>query len=85
MDTMTENETTTLARELATYNSHLTELMGEQGKFALVAEDRVLGTFDTYRDALTAGYAARGLEPFLVKQIASHELVANFTRSLQAA
>ena len=85
MVTMTQNDTSVLSRELATYNAHLDELLIEQGKFVLVAEDSVLGIFDTYRDALAAGYAARGLSPFLVKQIASHEVAANFTRSLEPA
>ena len=82
---MTQNQSTTLSRELATYNAHLGQLINNPGKFVLIAGDEILDTFDTYRDALAAGYAARGLEPFLVKQIATHEVVANFSRSLQTA
>ena len=85
MEAMTQTDATDLARELATYAARLPELLSEEGKFALIAEDQLLGTYDTYGDALGVGYAKRGLAPFLVKQIASHEMVANFTRSLQAA
>ena len=82
---MTGTNEAPLARELATYARQLAALSGDEGKFALIAGDEVLGVFDTYGDALTAGYQKRGLEPFLVKQISTVEIVANFTRNLQPA
>jgi hypothetical protein len=39
-----------------------------EGKFALVHDGQVVGTFDTYADALSEGYRFFKLEPFLVKQ-----------------
>lgn len=70
-----------LERELETYKRLLAgELATEEGRFALIAGDSLLGVFDSYNDALTAGYKARGLEPFLVKKVATVETVAFFTR-----
>jgi len=39
------------------------------GTYVLFAGSRMLGNFKTYREALHAGYAEVGLDPFLVKQI----------------
>jgi hypothetical protein len=75
-----------LDRELATYQRLLhSELAAEDGRFALIAGDDLLGVFDSYNDALTAGYQRRGLEPFLVKKVAVVETVAYFTRDLGTA
>jgi hypothetical protein len=71
-----------LDRELATFKTALPNLMIDQGKFALVSGDEVLGTFDTYADALKAGYEKLGVRPFLVKKIAADENIAYFTRDL---
>lgn len=82
---MTES-TPSLTHELATYQRLLPSLTaGDEGRFALVAGDDLLGVFDTYPDALTAGYGARGLEPFLVKKISSVEVISYFTRDLRPA
>ena len=72
-----------LAAELATYAKLLPTLTAEEGRYAVISSDALIGTFDTYNDALAAGYQARGLEPFLVKQISHVNIVANFTRSLR--
>lgn len=71
-----------LNREIETYNANLSSLLCDLGKFALIHGDEVVGTFDSYQDALTAGFLKFGLTPFLVKQIAAHEQVAYFTRAL---
>jgi hypothetical protein len=72
-----------LSRELATYESHRDELAGVcAGKFVLIHGDQVAGIWDTYKDALEAGYKTFGLEPFLVKQIRGIEQVQFFTRDL---
>lgn len=72
----------TLDREIATYNRLLPELLVQQGKFVLIKGDEQSGTFDSYQDALAAGYAKFKLEPFLVKQISPAERVSFFTRDL---
>ena len=81
-----DDQTPSLSRELAAYQRLLPTLTsGSEGRFALIAGDELLGVFDTYPDALTAGYAARGLEPFLVKKISSVEVISYFTRDLRPA
>ena len=58
-----------LDREWAAYVASLPDFKKHAGKFMLVHGDKVAGLFDTYRDALAAGYEQFQLEPFLVKQI----------------
>jgi hypothetical protein len=72
----------TLDREIAAYNRLLPELMAHQGKFVLIKGDEQAGIFDTYSDALTAGYQKFKLEHFLVKQISPAEQVSYFTRDI---
>jgi len=50
-----------LANELATYERHKEELVGvHEGKFVLVHGDEIAGVWDTYQDALAAGYKEFG-------------------------
>jgi hypothetical protein len=63
-----------LQQELATYEQLLPTLSADEGRFALIAGENLLGVYGAYLDALEAGYRARGLKPFLVKQIATFEL-----------
>ncbi|HVT61503.1 MAG TPA: hypothetical protein VHR45_24285 [Thermoanaerobaculia bacterium] len=59
-----------LEKELETFNRKLLELKAEhEGKFALVHQDDVVDVFSSYDDAVKAGYAKFGLNPFLVKQV----------------
>lgn len=69
-----------LDKEIETYNKLLPKLMAQQGKYVLIKGEEVVSTFDSYQDALAAGYAKFNLEPFLVKQIADAQIVAYFTR-----
>ncbi|MBL8268542.1 hypothetical protein [Steroidobacter sp.] len=66
--------------EIDTYFRHLPALLQQQGKFALIKGKDVAGIFDSYRDALTAGYQRFKLTPFLVKQIAAVERVGILPR-----
>ncbi len=70
--------------DLERYKALLPSLAGSEGKFALVFEGELKGVFESYADALNAGYKAAGLKPFLVKQIAATEFVAYFTRDVDA-
>lgn len=72
----------TLDREIKTYESNLPKLLAKQGKYVLIHGDDVVGTFDSYEDALNSGYERFALVPFLVKQIAPAERIAFFTRDL---
>jgi hypothetical protein len=71
-----------LERELETFRRKLPELMAEEGKFALIHEDDLVGVFAAYEDALSAGYKQFGLNPFLVQKIQSVEQVQFVTRLL---
>jgi hypothetical protein len=71
-----------LEKETETYNRKLPELLANEGKFVLIHADEVAGVWDTYEDALRAGYAKYGLIPFMVKKIQSVEQVLRFSRDL---
>ena len=58
-----------LETELATYRRKLPELHDQQGKFALIHGQDLVGVFGAYEDALAEGYKEFGLEPFLVQRI----------------
>jgi len=71
----------TFERSLATYRANLPQLLvGDEGKFVVILDDRILGTWPTYTDALNAGYEAFELEPFLVKQVCRDDPVLTFSR-----
>lgn len=72
-----------LQQEIETYNRLLPELIPQQGRFVLIKAGDLIGTFDSYQDALTAGYEKFKLQPFLVKQISPAQQVAYFTRDFK--
>lgn len=74
-----------LEKDLAKFNELLPTLKADEGKFALLFRGELRGVFDTYADALAAGYKEAGLEPFLVKRIATVDFVAYFTRDIDGA
>ena len=71
-----------LKLELETYKRLLPTLSGQEGKFALIVGTELVGVFESYADAISAGYVRAGLKPFLVKKISSTEMVAYFTRDV---
>jgi hypothetical protein len=72
--------------EIQVFRTHLESMLGvddvNEGKFAVVKDDRIDGPFDTYGQALEKAYGLHGLDPFLVKKIERSETVFHFTRSL---
>jgi hypothetical protein len=60
---------TTIEKELEAFRKKLPSLLAQEGKFALIQEGEIAGTFDTYADAFAEGYKRFKLKPFLVKQI----------------
>jgi len=62
-----------LETELAVYQAKLAELQANVGKYVLIHGEDVIDTFGSYEDALKAGYAQFGLNPFLVKRIQAVE------------
>jgi len=71
-----------LETELKTYEEKKRSLLGDEGKFVLIHGEELAGVWDTYEDALKAGYEKYGVTPFLVKQIQGTERVQFFTRNL---
>ena len=83
---MTTAQINPLATEIELYEQLKSELVagGNTGKFALIGENHLIGLWDTYVDALQAGYQKFGLEHrFLVKKIEGLEGVQFFTRDIQ--
>ena len=66
--------------EIKTYNEKLPDLLTKEGKFVVIKGDEVIGTFDTYADAILTGRDKFKGDVFLVKQIAQHEQIFYFTR-----
>jgi hypothetical protein len=74
-----------LTAELETYERHRDELLGaSEGKFVLISGDKVIGVFDTEKDAIDQGYERLGNVPFLVKQVVKVETPQNFVSNLLA-
>lgn len=71
-----------LEAELKTYQEHLSELLVDEGKFALIHGEEVARVFDTYADAIKSGYDKFKLTPFMVKRIEAVEQIQYFTRPL---
>lgn len=73
-----------LSDEIRTYEAHKQELLGRaEGKFVLIQGDKIISTWETYEDALKAGYEAFKLDKsFLVKQIRDIEPAQFFTRNI---
>lgn len=72
-------------KELATYYQKLPELLQHSGKYVMIKDAAIVGVFDSYRDAITAGYSKFKMDPFLVKQITPASEIYNFTRDLETA
>ena len=71
---------TKLDQELKTYQAHRDELLGRaEGRYILIRNDELIGTFESQQDALQQGYEKFGNKPFLVKQVVEVEVPQNFT------
>jgi hypothetical protein len=69
-------------KELDTFRRALPQLLNDEGKFAVISGDLVIGVFDSYQDALAKGYERCGLGTFLVKEIHAFEHAHFITGSL---
>jgi hypothetical protein len=74
----------TLDSTLEIYRKNLAALLKDEGRFVLISEREIVGVFDTYEDALSAGYEKIGLRPFLVKKIESADQVQCFSRPISS-
>jgi hypothetical protein len=60
---------TVMDREQKAFRAMLdNELKDQHGKFVVIILDALLGVYDTYNDAASAGYRACGFTPFLLKR-----------------
>ena len=71
-----------LERESAVYCENLMDLLTNEGKYVVVHAEKIDGPFDSYEDALQAGYDKFGVVPFLVKKISRVEPIQYFSRDL---
>ena len=72
-----------LDTELKTYEQQRDHLLATaEGKFVLIHNDEVVGTYDSKMDAIAQGYHQFGNVPFLVKQILKIEVAQNFISNL---
>jgi hypothetical protein len=72
-----------LEKELETFEKLKAQLLSDQdGKFAVISGECLLGVYSTYDDALKIGYEKCQLKPFLVKRIVAVEPVNLFSRPL---
>jgi len=73
-----------LKEEAETYERHKAELVKQnEGRFVLIKGSRVAGVWDTYEDAVSAGYREIGVNsPFFVKQISGVERVQFISREI---
>ncbi len=67
---------------LSVYEANLIELLANEGKYVVICGEEIEGAFESYDDALEAGYRKYGLTPFLVKQISRDEPIYYFSRDL---
>lgn len=75
-------DTQTLQTEIETFEKNREALIAAaEGKFALVFDGEVRGTYNDERDAIAEGYKAYGNVPFLVRQILPIETPINFVSS----
>lgn len=71
-----------LEQELSTYEEMLPELLANEGKYAVIHNDKLIGIYESYADALKTGYEQCGLDQFLVKQISQQEHISFVSREL---
>ncbi|MCX6272307.1 MAG: hypothetical protein NTU44_14045 [Bacteroidetes bacterium] len=71
-----------LETETKTFEQKLPELIKtDSGKFVLIKEDQIYGTYAAMADALKAGYEKFRDQPFFVRQIIVTQQPMNFTNN----
>jgi hypothetical protein len=74
-----------LDEELETFEKHKAELLGSaEGRWVLIRNGEILGTFESQADAIDQGYQKLGLVPFLVKRIEQVESPESYLSNLIA-
>ena len=70
-----------LETELKTFDKLKPQLLSDEGKYAVIFGETLIGVYSNYDDALKIGYERCKLEPFLVKKILGSEPVNFFSRA----
>lgn len=70
-------QTIGLAREWETYRQEVAALLTQnlEGQFVLIKGDQIIGLFDSWEAARTAGLRLFLLQPFLVRPISRRDMV----------
>jgi hypothetical protein len=79
MASQTRNPLNLFEKELATFEATKDRLLTEAGgHYVLIRGDEIVGTYESYNDAVDEGYRHFGNVPFLVKQIVPVEIPLDF-------
>jgi hypothetical protein len=74
-----------LEKEANIFEQKVPELVKtDMGRFVLIKEDQVIGTYEAIVDALKSGYEKFKDQPFFVRQILPTQQPMNFTNNLFA-
>lgn len=69
-------------KEIKIFEQKLPELIKtEVGRFVLIKDDQIIGTFEAIVDALKSGYEKFKDQPFFVKQILPTQQPLNFANN----
>jgi hypothetical protein len=69
--------------ELTVFENNLPHMVSHhQGQFVLIKGAAAMQFFDSYEEALTAGYQRYGLQPFFVKQVTEESSTVHYVRDL---
>ena len=78
--TLPELRPSELKEEVATFGAHIKQIRRNVGKFVLIQGKSVVDYFDTYTQAIEAGYEMFGLKNFFVRQVNAKESAINVMR-----
>lgn len=68
-----------LERENSYFSEHRDDLLAHhEGQFVLIHGDELIGSYQSYDDAFTAGIQGIGNQPFLIRQVLANEPPAQF-------
>jgi hypothetical protein len=67
-------------QEIQTFEQHYSSIRRKVGKYVLIQGSIVVDYFDTYKEAIDAGYEMFGLQNFFVRQVRENESPINVMR-----
>ena len=81
-----KEDTMALENIMEVFRRHRPKLLADpanEGRFALINEEKVVGVYPTFDAALAVGHELFGLKPFLVQQVLEHEIPKYFSRNIK--